>query len=172
MTAHETVRAAQRGDEEAFFLLVSGQRERLYRIAFAYLKNESEALEAIQEVTCRAFLKLSKLREPCYFDTWLTRILIHYCIDEQRRRRRVHLVGSTPEAPAALREAPEERIRIEQAVSELPPHFRHVILLKYYRDLTLTEIARLLKRPEGTVKTWLHKVLKELRRTIGEEEED
>ncbi|MGF7032327.1 RNA polymerase sigma factor (sigma-70 family) [Paenibacillus mucilaginosus] len=63
-----------------------------------------------------------------------------------------------------------EQIRMEQAVGELQPNLRHVIMLKYDQDMTLAEIARLLKRPEGTVKTWLHKALKQLRRSIGRDE--
>ncbi|AEI44470.1 sigma-70 family RNA polymerase sigma factor [Paenibacillus mucilaginosus] len=170
MSVHETVLAAIDGDEEAFFSLVSGRRERLYRIAFAYVRNEANALEAIQEVTCRAYLQLSKLREPRYFDTWLTRILIYYCIDEQRRRRRVCPAASIPEEIVTDGAGLGEQIRMEQAVGELQPNLRHVIMLKYDQDMTLAEIARLLKRPEGTVKTWLHKALKQLRRSIGRDE--
>ncbi|MGF7032328.1 DNA-directed RNA polymerase specialized sigma24 family protein [Paenibacillus mucilaginosus] len=54
MSVHETVLAAIDGDEEAFLSLVSGRRERLYRIAFAYVRNEADALEAIQEASCRS----------------------------------------------------------------------------------------------------------------------
>ncbi|MCZ8521828.1 MULTISPECIES: sigma-70 family RNA polymerase sigma factor [Paenibacillus] len=169
MSSEETVRAAQRGDDDAFYSLVSDQKEQLYRIAYAYLRSEPEALEAIQEVTCRAYLKLPRLREPKYFATWLTRILIHYCIDERKRRRRVLPVPHTREEAAAA-DAPDDRIRMEQAVERLKPKLRHVIVLKYYQDMTLSEIASLLERPEGTVKSWLHQALKELRRTVGEEE--
>ncbi|UUZ92843.1 hypothetical protein LJK87_47525 [Paenibacillus sp. P25] len=100
MTLEERVRAAQRGDDEAFYALVSEDKERLYRIGYAYLKNETEVLEAIQEVTCRAYMKVRKLKEPKYFHTWLIRILIHYCIDEQKRKRKS--AASAPR-PGALR---------------------------------------------------------------------
>lgn len=168
MNSEELVRAAQQGDDEAFFQLLAAEKERLYRIAFAYLRNETEALEAIQEATCRAYGKLKKLKEPRYFHTWFIRILIHYCIDEQKRRRRTVPRAQLPEA-AALDPSSDDKLGLELAIGKLAPKFQDVVILKYYQDMTLTEIARLLRKPEGTVKTWLNKALKELRITIGKE---
>ncbi len=53
---------------------------------------------------------------------------------------------------------------LDSALDQLKPKYRHVLTLKYYQDMTLTEIARVLDCPEGTVKTWLHQGLKQLRR--------
>ncbi|UUZ97751.1 sigma-70 family RNA polymerase sigma factor [Paenibacillus sp. P25] len=58
---------------------------------------------------------------------------------------------------------------MELAIERLAPKYRHVIILKYYQDMTLTEIAQLLERPEGTVKTWLNQALKALRSDFGKE---
>jgi RNA polymerase sigma-70 factor (TIGR02954 family) len=164
------VRAAQRGDDEAFFRLISSDKERLYRIAFAYLKNEADSLEALQELACRAYSKLGKLKEPRYFSTWLIRILIHYCIDEQKRRRKQ--ISTAFQEPAFVLDphaSLDDRLGLEYAIEKLEPRFQHVIILKYYQDMTLTEIARLLDKPEGTVKTWLNKALTQLRAQVGHE---
>jgi RNA polymerase sigma-70 factor (ECF subfamily) len=64
MDSTELVRVAKQGDDEAFFQLVSCHKEKLYRIALGYLKNEEDALEAVHEATCRAYTKLHKLRKP------------------------------------------------------------------------------------------------------------
>lgn len=101
MSTEEWARSAQQGDHEAFQRLLMGERERLYSIAYAYLHNESDALEAIQETTCGAYVKLGKLREPRYFRTWLIRILIRYCIDEQKRKRRTLPLYAASEPLAA-----------------------------------------------------------------------
>lgn len=170
MSTEELVRAAQRGDPEAFHQLVSMERIKLYSIAFAYLKNEADALEAIQETTCRAFLKLGKLKEHRYFHTWFIRILIHYCMDEQKRKRKMLPLFQLPETLAADL-ALDEKLRLQMAIDKLNPHLRHVIILKYYEDMTLSEIARLLEKPEGTVKTWLNKALNELRAIFRKEGE-
>lgn len=140
MSTEERVIAAQRGDHEAFCQLVSADKMKLYSIAFAYLKDETDALEAIQEATCRAYTKLSKLREPRYFQTWLICILIHVCIDEQKRKRTMLPLFELPE-PLAADLALDDKIRLKMAVDLLPPKFRHIIILKYYQDMTLSEIA-------------------------------
>ena len=165
------VHAAQRGDDDAFHQLVSANKIKLYRVALAYLKNDADALEAIQEATCRAYLKLKKLKEPRYFHTWFMRILIHYCIDEQKRKRKLLPLFRLPDTLAADL-ALDEKLSLGMAIDRLAPNLRHIIILKYYEDMTLAEIAKLLEKPEGTVKTWLHKALGELRRiVVGKEGE-
>lgn len=80
------VLAAKCGDDEAFYALIILHKDKMYRIAYTYMKNETEALEAVQEATCRAYVQLRKLREPSYFGSWLIRILMNYCVDELKRR--------------------------------------------------------------------------------------
>jgi len=164
----ERVRAAQGGDDDALYELMRSAKTRLYAIAYAYLRDETDALEAIQETTCRAYMKLKKLKEPRFFHTWLIRILIHYCMDEQKRRRKTLPLARLPE-PLAAELAMDERLTLRAAIDKLAPKYRHVIILKYDQDLTVGEIAKLLEKPEGTVKTWLHKALKELKRMCGRE---
>ncbi len=164
------VKAALRGNAAAFHQLVAEQKMKMYSIAYSYLKNEADALEAIQETVCRAFLKLGKLKEPRFFHTWLIRILIHYCIDEQKRKRKTLPLYEMPETLAADL-ALDEKVRLKMAVDRLAPHLRHIIILKYYEDMTLADIAELLEKPEGTVKTWLNKALTELRKYFRKEGE-
>jgi RNA polymerase sigma-70 factor (TIGR02954 family) len=163
VTTEQLVLAARQGDEEAFFQLVCAEKERLYRIAFAYLRNETESLEALQEMTCRAYAKLSKLKEPRYFNTWLIRILIHYCIDEQKRKRKALPLTQLPDPIKDPHAYLDDKLELEDAIEKLDPRYQHVIILKYYQDMTLPDIARLLEKPEGTVKTWLNKALTQLR---------
>ncbi|GAB6992153.1 sigma-70 family RNA polymerase sigma factor [Paenibacillus pini] len=170
MSTEEWVSAAQRGDPGAFHQLVSSNKKKIYSIAFAYLKNESDALEAIQEATCRAFTHLSKLKEPKYFQTWFIRILIRICIDEQKRRHHIMPLFRITE-PLAVDLELDASISLKIAMDQLAPKLRHIIILKYYEDMTLSEIARLLEKPEGTVKTWLNKALKELRLVFRKEGE-
>lgn len=59
-----------------------------------------------------------------------------------------------------------DRIDLERAMNRLKPKYRHVVLLKYYNDMTTIEIAKVLKKPEGTIKTWLREGLKQLRNVL------
>lgn len=167
MNEEELIIAAQSGDNEAFYTAVSSYSENLYNIAYCYLKNQQEALEAVQETTCRAYVKLKKLKQPQYFKTWLTRILINYCIDEQKRRKKM--------IPLYLKEPSKEddsivnNIAMQSALNELEPKYKHVIILKYLQDMSTSDIAVVLDCPEGTVKTWLHRALKLLRNSLNKE---
>lgn len=171
MDVEELVRLAQKGNDEAFYELVSRDKERLYKIAFAYLKNEADALEAIQEMTYRAYAKLKKLKEPKYFNTWLIRILINYCIDEQKRKKRVLPLVHAAEAATDGDEIDHRKFGLELAIERLEPKYRHIIMLKYFHDLTITEIAQVLECPDGTVKSWLNKALKGLREYVAKDGE-
>lgn len=163
----QLVREAQKGDDQAFYQLILMHKERMYRVAYAFLRTETDALEAIQEATCRAYLKLSAVKEPAYFSTWLTRLLIHLCIDEQKRRKRWILEETDRERIDPQTDHTDERILLQAAMERLSPIQRNVIILKYFEDLTIREIASLLDHPEGTIKTWLHKALGALRHDLG-----
>ncbi|MGG1660350.1 sigma-70 family RNA polymerase sigma factor [Brevibacillus sp. NRS-1366] len=171
MNLEQLVLRAKRGDDEAFFQAICLQKEKLYKVAFAFLRNENDALEAIQEATCRSYLKLSRLEQTAFFGTWLTRILIHVCIDEQKRQKRLLLdpqkLAQEQKREADLHDRTVERVYIEEALSRLTPTYRQVIILKYFEDRTIREIAVGLGQPEGTIKTWLHKALGALRKDLG-----
>jgi len=168
----ELLRAAKRGDEEAFYAIMSSQKERLYRIAYAYLKNEDDALEAIQETTYRAWKTFGRLREARLFPTWIVRILLNCCSDEWKRRKRfVAAVSEKNDASDVPESRWATRMQVAAAVDRLEPKLKQLIVLKYFEDMTLTEIADTLERPLGTVKTWLHQALRTMRPLVDEEEE-
>lgn len=165
----DLVKLAQKGSNEAFYKLISDHSEKLYKIAFYYFKNQADALEAIQEVTCRAYVKLNKLKEPQFFSTWLTRILINYCIDEQKRKKRVVHVEEINTDQSGIHESDIDTILIEQALDALEPKYKKVIILKYFQDMSIQEISKVLQCPEGTVKTWVHRALAQLRILLNRE---
>ena len=74
-------------DHQEFVWRVEAVRGRLYRTAYLYLGSETDALEAVDEAVYQALRALRKLREPQFFETWLTRILLNECKKELRRRK-------------------------------------------------------------------------------------
>ena len=165
--------AAIRGDEAAFVRLLQSRKMQLYKIAYAYLRGEADALEAVQEVTCRAWLRIGKLKEPKFAGTWLVRIMIHYCVDESKRRRRAYPDDASARLAAPFVDGGEserlDKIVLDEIVDALEEPYRQVVRMKYYDDLTLSEIAREMNRPAGTVKTWLHKALGGMRQKLAKE---
>jgi len=179
----ELARRACRGDANAFAEWASAEQARLYRIAYAHLRSEHDALEAVQETVYRAFKHIRKLREPGYMRTWVTRILLHYCLDELKRRTRTRLHTEREMAvaaaggiePSLFAERQGEGIDVQaiavrMAIDGLSPASKQMIILKYLEDMTIVQIAALLELPEGTVKTRLHRALQELRQDMNEEE--
>lgn len=165
MEAENLVIAAQDGDDDAFFKLISSIKEKMYHTAYCYLKNENDALEAVQETTCKAYVKLKSLKEPKYFNTWVTRILINCCIDEIKRKKK--FVYLEDEKTLDGKEQNTDYIEILNLLDRMEPRYKKIIILKYIEDLTTHDIAEILKCPEGTVKTWTSRALNQLRNLIN-----
>lgn len=153
----------QLSEEEQFFEQVSQQKRNLYGIAYSYLRNDADALEILQEATCRAWIKRKTLNDSDRFTPWLIRILINCCMDELKHRKRKITEEPQRYEGGIMELASDRRLDMEQALDNVKPKYRQVLVLKYYRDMTITEIAEVLEKPEGTIKTWLNKGLQQLR---------
>lgn len=139
---------------------------RLYRTARLYLGGEHAALDAVDEAVYKGLLACGKLREPAYFDTWLTRILINVCNSELRRRKRERAMEELPETAVEAFDA----LPLREAVERLPRELRAVIALRYFAGYTLAETARALDLPVGTVSTRQRRALELLRLELSEQE--
>lgn len=154
------------GDDQAFLQLMKLYKIDLYKTALAYLKNSDEALEAIQEVTYRAYKSIHSVREASYLKTWLIRIMINYCNDQLKKKKR-EILGEEILRVQGISED-YSRLEIKDAMEDLDDRSREILTLKYFHDLKIKEIADSMQCPEGTVKTWLNKALKALKGKLGE----
>lgn len=154
--------------EQEYILRAEALKERLYRTAALYLGSESAAVDAVDEAVYKGFCACKKLRQPEFFDTWLTRILINVCNTELRRRRRELSVDELPETAQEQFDA----LPLKEALRRLPRDLRDVIVLRYFTGLTLEETARALDIPRGTVSTRQKKALTLLRLELTDEKED
>lgn len=157
----DLVMRAVNGDDAAFTELMDRHKIQLYKMAYSYLRNEDDAVEALQEVTFRAYRALKKVKNPDFFSTWLIRILLNYCMDVQKAKKRMVVDAGKIEQAAVYQN--HESIEIEQAMKEMETKQRELLELKYFHELKITEIAELWQCPEGTVKTRLYKALKILK---------
>ncbi|WLD92525.1 sigma-70 family RNA polymerase sigma factor [Alkalihalobacillus sp. AL-G] len=166
----DIVRKAQKGDEQAFFLIIQLYKNDLYRVAYRYFRNEHDSLEAIQETTFRAYKSIHKVKEPAKVKSWLIQITSNYCLNEIRKRKRlVYSDWIIEQSDEAIGMDVDETLFLESHIFQLKKNLQKVILLKYFQGLTLKEISFTLNKPEGTVKTWLYKALKELRKRMEKE---
>ncbi|WP_055665393.1 sigma-70 family RNA polymerase sigma factor [Desnuesiella massiliensis] len=171
MDIESLVKLAQKGDDNAFYEAISLNKEKMYVTAFSYVGNKEDALDIVQESVYKAYTSLKRLKEPKLFNTWITRIIINCSIDHIRKNKKVIYVEHEQllNQMGAKEENHAEKIDLQNAINTLNEKHKSVIILKYFHQLTLTEVAEILEIPLGTVKTYLNKALKELRIELREE---
>lgn len=153
--------------QEEFAKEISRIRLKLYRTAMLYLGNEADALEAVDETVYKALRGLKKLRDEQFFDTWITRILIHECCNELRRRKRTVPMEQLPEQAQEV----VDGLPLRQAIETLPKELKDVVILRFFSGYTLAQTAHILQIPEGTVSTRQRNALKRLKLELLEEVE-
>ena len=139
-----------------------------YRLARAILLDDGEAEDAVQEAALAAWRGHSSLREPAKFEPWFDRILVNQCRDQLRRRRRTVQVAAPPVGFEAAGPAPETGpdADLDLAIAALDIDHRVVVVMRYWQDRTVEDIADRLGIPAGTVKSRLHHALKHLRTAL------
>ena len=164
---------AQQGDAEAFAALARGAIDRLHGIAYRILRDGDQADDATQQALVSAWDHLSQLRDPDRFDAWTYRLVVRAAYKEaqqtQARRERVQWLPSPEGNDTDPTDAVVDHDELEQAFRTLSPQHRAVLTLRYYADLPLAEIARVLDIPEGTVGSRLHHATQKLRAELRRE---
>ena len=150
---------------EEFAKQVERVRTRLYKTALTYLGSEALAMDAVDEAVYRALCGRWKLRQPEFFDTWITRILINECHNELRRRKRFHPLEELPETAVEEFDA----LPLKEALRKLPKELKDVIVLRFFGGYSVAETAQTLHIPAGTVATRQRRALQLLRLELGEE---
>ena len=178
----ELLRRARAGDAPAFCRLVEPLQARLLRQAAALAGDLSVAEDLVSETLVEAWKSLDRYDESCRFSTWLCAILLHRRQKLARRARsrplalawlpafqrddlaaRHQNLPSPEPSPSENAAQNEISARLRQGVDRLPERHRRVILLRFFEDASLQDMARSLGCPVGTVKSRLHHALEKLR---------
>ena len=167
---------AQHGSEEAFTQLVEAYQTHVYNLCYRMLGEAESAEDASQETFLRAFQHLHRYDHGRPFATWLLSIAAHYCIDRLRRRKFLWLSleeDALDEAFASdALEPDDEVLRNENAqeiailLERLSPAYRLVVVLKYWHEQSVEEIARTTGDSAGAVKVKLHRARQALAREM------
>ncbi|WP_096273796.1 sigma-70 family RNA polymerase sigma factor [Paucisalibacillus globulus] len=157
----------KRIDEQTFETLVVSEQKKLYRIAYTYVKNEQTALDIVQETIIKAYKAFHKLKDISVFSTWITRILINTSLDYIKRSIDVipldvewYRTGNNEENNAIM------SMDLASAFENLRPNQKTILLLRFYYGYSIPEIAEIIGKPEGTVKSQLHRTLQVLRKKL------
>jgi RNA polymerase sigma-70 factor (ECF subfamily) len=168
---------AETGDRDRAEIFGSLDEARLlqgYRLASLILRDRTEAEDATQEAIARAWSSWKTLLDKSRFDAWFDRILVNVCRNRMRHVRTLRVVSldnAFEVAAADVHGSALARLTIEAAFAGLTPDQRVIVALRYWRDLSVPDIAERLGIPAGTVKSRLHYALKSLRTAIESAEE-
>jgi RNA polymerase sigma-70 factor (ECF subfamily) len=170
------VRRAQKGDREAFNLLILAHQRFVYNLALRSLSDPVEAQDIAQEAFLRAWMALPRFKARSRFRTWLYRIVVNLCytrLPDLRREldalpveKAASLADESRLNPSTAAEVSEQRAYLHRQVENLPDSYRMMIVLRYQQSFSYAEIADILQVPIGTVKTGLHRARKQLREAM------
>ncbi|MBH7538273.1 sigma-70 family RNA polymerase sigma factor [Clostridioides difficile] len=143
-------------------------KDSFYRIAYSYTKNEEDALDVVQEAMYKALYSVENIKEVNYIKTWFYKILVRTSIDFIRKNRKynnmtdIDLIDDTGEYDKYT------DLDLRRALEELPIEYKSIIILRFFEDLKIEEVAIILDENVNTVKTRLYTALKKLKLKIEE----
>ncbi|AMM56923.1 TPA: sigma-70 family RNA polymerase sigma factor [Clostridioides difficile] len=143
-------------------------KDSFYRIAYSYTKNEEDALDVVQESMYKALYSVENIKEVNYIKTWFYKILVRTSIDFIRKNRKynnmtdIDLIDETGEYDKYT------DLDLRRALEELPIEYKSIIILRFFEDLKIEEVAIILDENVNTVKTRLYTALKKLKLKIEE----
>ena len=183
----DLIRAAQRGDQDAFEQLVRAYDQAVLRRALNLLRNLDDARDVYQEAFLRAYRSLHSFHFDCSFHTWISRIATNLCLDQLRRRKvrreEPAVIASGDGQIDRMREVPERSAdgdpqrqflskelsdRIRQVLEEFTPRERTVFELRHYEGMRLKAIGELLGTTEEAAKNCLFRVTQKMRTALGD----
>jgi RNA polymerase sigma-70 factor (ECF subfamily) len=174
----QLVLATLQGDIPSFGALVTRYWNMAFALALSKISDRAEAEDIAQESLMKAYAQLHSLRDPRRFAGWLSRIVLQQCTDAVRRSARLKMTAAceTTEpvdmgAVTAYSSNPgltEAQIQfVKQTVGRLPEKLRRLIVMRFTTKLSAAQIAEQLGQRPGTVRVWLHRAYKILRKDLG-----
>ena len=143
---------------------IISNKEKYYRVAYSYVKNTDDALDIMQESIYKAVANVDSLQDISYINTWFYRIIVNTSIDFLRKQKKLIPVDNEVLASFVSEINDEyENFDLQRAMGNLPEKYRVVVVLRYFEDLKIEEIAEILNENTNTIKTRLYKSLKLLR---------
>ncbi|MGI5917904.1 MAG: sigma-70 family RNA polymerase sigma factor [Anaerolineae bacterium] len=149
---------------------LQAEQDRIYRLAYSYMQNEQDALDVMQTAVVKA-LSASTRQTPRYLKTWVYRIVVNTAIDTLRARKRLVLSDDWTFADDASYLQEDDNLDVREALGRLPADLKAIVILRYFHDFKLQEVADALDMNLNTVKTRLYRALRLLRVEVEDDHE-
>ncbi|QED47153.1 RNA polymerase sigma factor [Cytobacillus dafuensis] len=157
-------------DNDLFTEFIRDNKENCYRLAYSYVKNSEDALDIVQDAIQKAILSYDSLQDLNMLKSWFFRIVVNTSLDFLRKHKRVSIVDAeTMEFISSGKEDHYENVDLERALDQLAPEYKSIIVLRFFEDLKIEEVAEVLNENVNTIKTRLYKALKLLRIEMKDE---
>ena len=173
----DLIRRCQAKDKDAFRLLLENYRKVMFGTAFLMTKDRGLAEDALQEALIQIWKHLPSLRRGESLKPWLVRIVVNE-VNRQRRKKQVptvplefapEIVDDCDDAVAAMIRS-EDHQNLRRALEQLPLEIKETVILRYFSDLTVPEVAKVMGKPEGTIKSRLSRALTRLNEILSNDE--
>lgn len=150
--------------EEVFLSLVQKNQDRMYKIAYSYVKNKEDALDVVQETVYKGYISYGKVKKVEYVETWLIRILINEAIDVLKKNKKVVTLeyGQLEVLSSDDSDLVNQKVVVHEALDKLNEHERTIVILRYFEDMKLMDVAKFLDKPISTIKSTLYRALKKM----------
>ncbi len=169
----------QKGNQANEFIEMAAPFEKkIYLTCYSFLGSRQDAEDALQETMLRAFRSFNRFRREAQIQTWLRKIAVHVCIDMTRKRKNILSIEDIQEDGEELKDSSPgpydslertERMRIlSEALDEMRPEARTLIILRDVQGLPYEEIADILSQPVGTVKSGLNRARSALQKKLNQ----
>ncbi|GGA78736.1 RNA polymerase sigma factor SigW [Ornithinibacillus halotolerans] len=178
----EKIKQVKKGDQAAFEDVVMFYQDKIFQHCYRMLGSTHEAEDIAQEAFIRAYVNIHSYDDRRKFSTWLYRIATNLTIDRLRKRKPDYYLDAEVKGTEGLDmysqlssddKLPEDELEglelqnyIQKQISELPPKYRSIIMLRYLEEFSLQEISEILDIPIGTVKTRIHRGREALRKKL------
>ncbi|WP_342605168.1 sigma-70 family RNA polymerase sigma factor [Peribacillus sp. FSL E2-0159] len=150
--------------DDAFLKLFKQYEKDVYRIAYVYLKNKSDALDIVQETAYKTYLKFETLEKESSLKSWIIKTAINSAIDLLRKNKKIISIETKNIKSIFVENDISLSISLQNLLTLINEDEKTVLLLKYYQGYTFKEISEFLDIPISTVKSGLYKSLKKMRK--------
>lgn len=171
METEALVSKAKQGDKEALVQLIMAEQQTYYKLAYVYMKNSEDAMDAMEDMIVILYENINRLKNASSFYSWSKTILVNCCKNNLKKKNKIVLLDELQEIRQEdSAEQKDEQLRLEKHLEELSSKQQEAIKLRYFMDMNYQSISELLKVPVGTVKSRISIGLDKLKTLLGGEE--